>query len=184
MDVTPDEVVEFWRAAGPAKWFAKDEAFDPGFAHRFEAAHHAAARGEADHWAETPQGALALQILLDQAPRNIYRNSGHAFATDGKARALARAAVAAGQDQAVEPPLRPFFYLAFEHSEDMADQDEAIRLCKAHHEATGDAETLKWAELHRDIIVRFGRFPHRNAALGRRTTPAEQSFLDDGGFAG
>ena len=184
MDVTPDEVVRFWRAAGPPKWFAKDEAFDRALAQRIAAAPHAAARGEADDWAASAEGALALLILLDQVPRNIFRNSGHAFATDGKARAIARAAVSAGHDQAVEGPLRPFFYLPFEHSEDMADQDEAVRLCKAHHEAVGDAETLKWAELHRDIIVRFGRFPHRNAALGRRTTPAEKTFLDEGGFAG
>ena len=90
MDVTPDEVVRFWREAGPPKWFAKDEAFDRALAQRFEAAHHAAARGEADDWAASAEGALALLILLDQVPRNIFRNSGHAFATDGKARAIAR----------------------------------------------------------------------------------------------
>ena len=184
MDVTAAEVVEFWRAAGPPKWFAKDDAFDQTLAVRFGEAHHAAARGEADDWSATADGALALLLLLDQIPRNIFRNSGHAFATDGKARQLARAAISAGHDQVVEAALRPFFYLPFEHSEDMADQDEAVRLCAEHKAATGDADTLKWAELHRDIIVRFGRFPHRNAALGRRTTPAEQAFLDDGGFSG
>ena len=93
-------------------------------------------------------------------------------------------AIAAGHDQATAAILRPFFYLPYEHSEDMGDQDEAVRLCAALKEAEGDADTLKWAELHRDIIVRFGRFPHRNAALGRRTTPSEQAFLDEGGFAG
>ncbi|MDP1616113.1 DUF924 family protein [Phenylobacterium sp.] len=184
MDVTAKQVVDTWREAGPAKWFAKDEAFDRALARDFEAAHHAAARGELDGWAEDAVGALALLILLDQIPRNIFRDSGHAFATDGKARLIARAAISAGHDQAVEAQLRPFFYLPYEHSEDMGDQDEAVRLCAAHHEAVGDADTLKWAELHRDIIVRFGRFPHRNAALGRRTTPSEQAFLDEGGFAG
>ncbi|WP_300575303.1 DUF924 family protein [Phenylobacterium sp.] len=184
MDVTAKQVLDAWREAGPAKWFAKDDAFDRVLARDFEAAHHAAARGELDDWAKEAQGALALLILLDQIPRNIFRESGHAFATDGKARAVAKAAIAAGHDQAVEAKLRPFFYLPYEHSEDMGDQDEAVRLCAALKEAEGDADTLKWAEIHRDIIVRFGRFPHRNAALGRRTTPSEQAFLDEGGFAG
>lgn len=184
MDVTAKQVVDTWREAGPAKWFAKDEAFDRSLARDFEAAHHAAARGELDDWGKDAVGALALLILLDQIPRNIFRDSGHAFATDGKARALAKAAIAAGHDQAVEAQLRPFFYLPYEHSEDMGDQDEAVRLCAAHKEAAGDTESLKWAEVHRDIIVRFGRFPHRNAALGRRTSPSEQAFLDDGGFSG
>ncbi len=184
MDVTAKQVVDTWREAGPAKWFAKDEAFDRSLARDFEAAHHAAARGELDEWAKDAQGALALLILLDQVPRNIFRESGHAFATDGKARAIAKAAISAGHDQTVEAKMRPFFYLPYEHSEDMGDQDEAVRLCAALKEAEGDADTLKWAEIHRDIIVRFGRFPHRNAALGRRTTPSEQTFLDEGGFAG
>ncbi len=184
MDVTAQQVVQAWREAGPAKWFAKDEAFDRSLARDFEAAHHAAARGELDGWADTSAGALALLILLDQIPRNIFRGSGHAIATDGKARAVARAAIAAGHDLATEAMLRPFFYLPYEHSEDMGDQDEAVRLCAAHKAAVGDTGTLKWAELHRDIIVRFGRFPHRNAALGRGATPSEQAFLDGGGFAG
>lgn len=184
MDVTAQQVVQAWREAGPAHWFSKNEIFDRRLALDFEAAHHAAARGELDHWASDAEGALALLILLDQIPRNIYRQSGHAFATDGKARAIARAAIAAGHDLATEAILRPFFYLPYEHSEDMGDQDEAVRLCAALKETDGDADTLKWAEIHRDIIVRFGRFPHRNAALGRRTTPSEQAFLDDGGFAG
>lgn len=184
MDITPKQVVEAWRSAGPEKWFAKNEAFDARLAKDFEAAHHAAARGELDDWTADAEGTLALLILLDQIPRNIFRGSAHAFATDGKARQIARAAIAAGHDQALDAILRPFVYLPFEHSEDMGDQDEAVRLCAAHKEATGDTDTLKWAELHREIIVRFGRFPHRNAALGRRTTPTEQAFLDEGGFAG
>lgn len=184
MAATPQDVIGFWRAAGPQKWFAKTPAFDESIRLKFEPVHHRAARGEYDAWVESAEGALALLILLDQFPRNLYRNSGHAFATDGKARAIARKAVSAGFDRQVEPQLRPFFYLPFEHSEDLADQDECIRLCTLHKDATGDAETLKWAEIHRDIIVRFGRFPHRNPALGRITTPKEQAFLDEGGFGG
>jgi uncharacterized protein (DUF924 family) len=184
MAATPQDVIGFWRQAGPQKWFGRNTAFDEAIRLKFEAVHHRAARGEYDAWAETSQGALALLILLDQFPRNLYRSSAHAYATDGKARAIARKAVAAGFDQAVEAMLRPFFYLPFEHSEDLADQDECVRLCLEHREATGDEETLKWAQLHRDIIVRFGRFPHRNPMLGRITTPNEQAFLDDGGFAG
>lgn len=181
MAFTPASVVDVWKAAGPAKWFAKSDAFDQSLRMQFDIPHFRAATGEHDAWAETPEGALALLILLDQVPRNIFRNSGHAFATDGKARQIARAAIAAGHDMAAEAQLRPFFYLPFEHSEDLADQDFGIDCCKR---GGVDADTLKWAILHRDIIVRFGRFPHRNKALGRTTTPEEQAFLDEGGFAG
>ncbi|MDB5457559.1 MAG: hypothetical protein JWP92_3144 [Caulobacter sp.] len=184
MAVDPRDVLQVWTAAGPDAWFGKDDAFDARLRQRFEAAHHAAARGEHDAWAETPDGALALLLLLDQIPRNLYRGSGHAFATDGKARAVARAAVAAGFDRLVAPDLRLFVYLPFEHSESLADQDQGVSLFERLQIDTGDAESLKWALGHREIIARFGRFPHRNAALGRTTTPAEQAFLDEGGFAG
>lgn len=184
MAATPQDVLGFWRAAGPTKWFAHVRAFDEAIRLKFEPVHHRAARGEYDNWAATAEGSLALLVLLDQFPRNLYRNSAHAFATDPKARSIARAAVAAGQDRQVEPLLRAFFYLPFEHSEDLADQDESVRLFTALKDDAGDAESLKWAVLHRDIIVKFGRFPHRNPALGRITTPNEQTWLDDGGFAG
>ena len=180
MPATPNDVLHFWRDAGPARWFAKSARFDAAIRLKFEAVHHAAARGEHDAWAETAEGALALLILLDQFPRNLYRSSGHAFATDPKARSLARAAVAAGFHRQVEPDLRQFFVLPFEHSEDLADQDEAQRLARE----LADPDIAKWAEIHRDIIARFGRFPHRNACLGRATTPQEQAFLDAGGFGG
>jgi uncharacterized protein (DUF924 family) len=176
----PNDILHFWRVAGPAQWFKKSDRFDAAIRLKFEPVHHAAARGQYDAWAATPEGALALLLLLDQFPRNLYRGSGHAFATDGKARAIARAAVEAGFHRQVEPVLQGFFVLPFEHAEDLADQDEAVRLARE----LGDADTLKWAELHRDIIVRFGRFPHRNVALGRVTTPKEQEFLDEGGFSG
>jgi len=180
----PKDVTGYWRAAGPSKWFKKSAAFDEALRLKFEPIHHAAARGEYDAWAQTSDGALALLLLLDQFPRNLYRGSAHAFATDPKARSLARAAILAGHDLAVEAQLQPFFYLPFEHSEAMADQDESVRLCTGLRDRTGDEDTLKWAHLHRDIIARFGRFPHRNACLGRETTAAEQAFLDEGGFAG
>ena len=173
-------MIGFWRQAGPAKWFARNVAFDEACRLKFEPVHLRAARGEYDAWTETPEGALALLILLDQMPRNLYRGSGHAFATDGKARAVAKAAVAKGWHRKVEPELAQFFVLPFEHSEDIADQDEALALAVE----LDDSDILKWVTIHRDIIVRFGRFPHRNPALGRTTSPEEQAFLDEGGFSG
>ena len=176
--ISPETVVTFWQQAGPGKWFAKDDAFDAEFRRRFESAHFAAARRELDAWMETPDGALALLILLDQFPRNVFRNTGHAFATDPLALHLANEAVARGHHDAVAPALRNFLLLPFEHSERLEDQDRYLQL------VVGDAESVKWGHIHRDIIVRFGRFPHRNAALGRQTTPEEQAFLDSGGFGG
>lgn len=171
------EVLTFWKEAGPGKWFKKSPAFDAEIRTRFEAAHFAAARRELDGWADTAEGALALLLLLDQFPRNMFRNSGHAFATDPLAKMFAERAVTAGFSNALAPELRNFFHMPFEHSEALADQDRAVALA-------ADADALKWAVIHRDIIVRFGRFPHRNAALGRETTAEEQAFLDSGGFGG
>ncbi len=180
--VEPAAIVRFWREAGAKRWFAKEAAFDADIRLRFEAAHLAATRGEFDAWRATADGALALVLLLDQVPRNLYRGSPHAFAADPLARVVSRAAIDAGHDRAVAPELRNFFYLPFAHSESLADQDFGLRLCAALEREAG--EEAKWARLHRDIIVRFGRFPHRNRALGRETTEAEQAFLDAGGFAG
>ena len=180
MTTTPDDILDFWTQAGAKRWFAKDPAFDATIRDRFETDHHAAARGEHDAWAAAANGALALLILLDQAPRNLYRGSAHAFATDPKARAVARAAAEQGWHLAVAPAMRQFMLLPFEHSESLADQDAGLTRAAE----TGDAEILKWMRIHRDIIVRFGRFPHRNRALGRATTAEEQAFLDEGGFRG
>ena len=180
MSATPEDILGFWRNAGPKQWYARNSRFDDAIRLKFEGVHHAAARGEYDAWADTPKGALALLILLDQFPRNLYRGSAHAFATDPKARAVARAAADRGWHAQVEPPMRQFMLLPFEHSEDIADQDRGLALA----EGLGDPEMAKWHGIHRDIIARFGRFPHRNAALGRTTTAEEQAFLDDGGFAG
>ena len=184
MTAHPLDIVGFWRSAGPRKWFAKDAGFDSMIALKFEQTHYRAAQRRYDKWAETPEGALALLILLDQFPRNLYRGTAHAFATDPLARTFARAALAASHDQAVEAKLRPFFYLPFEHSESLADQEFCVELCAALQADTGDENTIKWALEHRDVIARFGRFPHRNAVLGRETTPEEQVFLDEGGFSG
>ena len=178
--MSPETLVTFWTDSGPQKWFAKDDAFDADLRTHFEAAHQAAARGGFPEWEERPEGALALLLLLDQIPRNIYRGSAHAFATDARAVEVATRAIAKGFDEKFETGLRCFFYLPFEHSERAEDQARAMAL----YEALGDAEFLKYAILHRDIIARFGRFPHRNAVLGRITTPQEQAFLDGGGFAG
>ncbi|HTK33899.1 MAG TPA: DUF924 family protein [Caulobacteraceae bacterium] len=178
------EILEFWRTAGPKAWFKADPAFDADIRARYEPAHFAAARGELADWADMAEGALALLLLTDQFARNLFRGSAHAFATDPMARAVADRAVRADFHLEFEPGLRPFFFLPFEHSESLADQDRSVALHLAHEQATGDANSLKWARLHRDIIKRFGRFPHRNAALGRQTTPQEAEFLANGGFAG
>jgi len=180
LPATPNDILTFWRAAGPEKWFKKDKAFDEAIRLKFEPTHHAAARGEYDHWTETAEGALALLILLDQFPRNLFRGSAHAWATDPKARLIARRALEAGFHRQVEPQLAQFLVLPFEHSEVLADQEVAQRTA----DELQDAELVKWCGVHREIIARFGRFPHRNAALGRETTPEEQAFLDEGGFAG
>ena len=174
------EVVSFWREAGPDRWFTKDDVFDKEIRERFFDTYEAAAAGKLSDWEQSAQGALALLILLDQFPRNMFRADARAFATDPLARAITAGAIVRGFDSQVPKGLRGFFYLPFEHSEDLADQERCIALNKA----IGDAENLKWAEIHADIIRRFGRFPHRNAALGRTTTPEEQAFLDGGGFAG
>jgi uncharacterized protein (DUF924 family) len=173
------EVVRFWRDAGPKAWFAKDETFD-GRCRAFEKAHHAAARREYASRELDAEGALAIILLLDQIPRNIYRDSPHAFATDRLAQAVTQRAIAKGFDAATEAALRPFFYLPLEHAEDLALQEESVRLTAS----LPDPEYLKYARIHRDVIARFGRFPHRNAILGRPSTPEELAFLAEGGFAG
>ena len=177
--MTPADIVDFWVQAGPERWFAKSDSFDDQIRTRFEALHFAAARRELDSWASEPQGALALLLLLDQFPRNLFRKTGHAFATDPLARRFADSAIQAGFDRQVTDKLRNFFYLPFEHSESLADQERCVALC-----ADSTQSDQHYAMLHRDIIQRFGRFPHRNAELGRTSTAEEEAFLRSGGFAG
>lgn len=172
-------VVEFWRAAGPSLWFAKDEAFDKRFRDRFLAHYEAAARGEFVGWAGSADGALALVILLDQFPRNAFRGTARMYATDGHARLVAEAAIKAGHDRTVDHELAKFFYLPFAHSEQLADQERSVTLTRR----LGEPD-LSHAREHRDIISRFGRFPHRNPILGRKMTPEEMRFLENGGFRG
>jgi uncharacterized protein (DUF924 family) len=174
------DVLAFWLAAGSDRWFEHDDAFDAAIRERFAATCEDAVAGLLSGWENSPEGALALVIALDQFPRNIFRGSARSYAADPLARAAAARAVAKGFDRQIAMPGRAFFYLPFEHSEDLADQERAVALFRE----TGDADLLKWAELHADIIRRFGRFPHRNAALGRTATPEEQAFLDAGGFGG
>lgn len=176
---TPEQVLAFWRQAGPARWFGKDEAFDRRFTVRFLDTHLAAARRELDHWMDTPDGALALQILLDQFPRNAFRGTAHMFATDPLALSLARIALERGHDRAVDETLRVFFYLPLEHSESLVDQRRSVALC-----APLGGQYADYAKVHLEVIERFGRFPHRNAVFGRQTTDEERVFLDAGGFSG
>ena len=178
--VGPQEVLTFWRAAGPPKWFRKNVDFDREITQRFLACHEAAAAGRLAEWEATPEGALALLILLDQFPRNMFRDSARAFATDPLARAVAERAVARGLHRQMPSGERMFFQLPFEHSENLADQERSLALSREINGGKADS----YAEGHADIIRRFGRFPHRNATLGRLSTAEEQAFLDGGGFAG
>jgi uncharacterized protein (DUF924 family) len=184
MSALPVDVTGFWIAAGPQKWFAKSDAFDDAIRLRFEPVHHAAARGDYAAWESTAEGALALLLLFDQFPRNLYRGSAHAFATDPLARAIAARALDSAKDAAVAATLRTFFYLPFMHSEALGDQDRSVALYEALDAETGDVESLKYAVEHREIIRRFGRFPHRNMVLGRDASPEERAFLEGGGFGG
>lgn len=178
---TPQDVLTFWREAGPEKWWKKDPAFDQQIRDTFSATHADAVAGRLAAWAETAEGALALVIVLDQFPRNMFRDDAAAYSGDAMALAVAKAAIDEQFDHEIEPSLRAFFYLPFMHSEELADQDRCIELF-AHLE--GAEENRQYAQIHRDVIAKFGRFPHRNAVLGRIMSPAEQQFLDEGGFAG
>ena len=173
------DVVEFWRNAGPQRWFRKDPAFDAQFRDRFAALHERAAAGELDHWLATPGGTLALLILLDQFPRNAFRGTPRMYATDERARRIARMALERRLDEQVPFELRNFVYLPFMHSEDPADQQVAVAKT-----ATLPGDSHRYAVHHQDIVRRFGRFPHRNAVLGRTSTADEERFIAEGGFGG
>lgn len=177
--ITPLDVLDFWWEAGPAKWFAKDDKFDKRCQDMFLPSIQAAKAGDLDQWQQTADGALALLILLDQMSRNVYRGSPEAFAADSKAVAIAEEALERGFDRAFPKEARGFFYLPFEHSENMDHQERAVDLSKA----TGDKELYHYALIHMDVIRRFGRFPHRNEVLGRQSTPDEIAFLEAGGFS-
>jgi len=175
----PQEVLDFWfDPESVAKHFEKDAAFDDRIRQGFGPAHAAACAGELDHWMATPDGALALVIVLDQFSRNLFRGDARAFACDPEARRIADIAIARGDDLAMPEERRKFFYLPLEHSEDLADQERCVELMTSRLESPVSHE---YAEAHRRIIARFGRFPHRNAALGRESTAEELAFLQEPG---
>lgn len=184
--VTAQDVLDFWFQGEPGTWrtdpwFRKSDAFDSHIRDRFALALQAAQDGVLDPWTATPDGTLALLILLDQFARNIHRGSHLAFAGDAHALRIARAAIAAGIEDRITPVQRIFLYLPFEHSEDLADQEDSIRLFESLPEAEWRDSVIDYARRHRDVIRDFGRFPHRNAALHRTNTPEEQAWLDAGG---
>lgn len=171
---TVRDVLEFWFSDRMQPyWFAKSEEIDHRITEEFGPTYEAALRRELDPWMETAEGALALVITLDQFPRNMFRGSGRSFESNDLALEHARAALNAGFDQQIEATQRQFFYLPFMHSEDLPDQTLSVEL----YEALGNENSLAFAIAHRDIIERFGRFPHRNAVLDRPSTPDEVEFL-------
>jgi uncharacterized protein (DUF924 family) len=178
--MTPEDVTSFWEQAGPGRWFFKDAAFDGALRRHFGEALTRARAGALDEWGETPEGALGLVLLLDQMSRNIHRGSPLAFAADAKALRLARRSIGRGFHQKLSAPRAQWLIMPFEHAEDLDAQHRAVAL----FQTMGLSEMAYWAQVHLDIIARFGRFPHRNAVLGRVSSPEELEFLKSGGFAG
>ncbi|WP_205543939.1 DUF924 family protein [Rubrobacter indicoceani] len=187
MDTRVRETLDFWFGDGGAEyygsareeWFKKDADFDAEIKSRFAGLYREAASGEHDDWREDPESCLALIIVLDQFPRNMFRGDPETHATDDKALYLAKYAVAEGHDRALPPFQRVFVYMPYMHSEDVEDQESCVRL----FEALGEnyRYNLKFAVQHRDVVARFGRFPHRNDLLGRESTPEELEFLKEPG---
>jgi uncharacterized protein (DUF924 family) len=179
-DITPAEILTFWRAAGPDRWYTRDDAFDAEVKRRYLSLWQSAAAGQLSAWENGDDGALALTIVLDQFPRNMFRGDPRTYASDAAARAVAGRAIARGTDTRVAADLREFLYLPFMHSEHLGDQLRCVDLFRQ----VGESDNLEYAKDHAAIIRRFGRFPHRNRVLGRVMTAEEQAFLDDGGFQG
>lgn len=176
----PIDVLAFWWQAGPSAWFSSDPDFDAACRDQFLEAHEAAASGALDDWAAQPHSALALIILLDQLPRNMFRGTPRMFATDEKAMQLAEDAIANGLHLAYPLPVRRFFHMPFMHAESIGAQERCIDLCRAD----GDDDGYHYALVHMDAIRRFGRFPHRNEVLGRKSSVEELAYLKTGGFSG
>lgn len=184
----PEDILRFWFSDHAGKhWFKSTDAFDAEIRRAFEstaiaiAAQQSSVKTRHPWEAQSPEAHLALILCLDQFPRNMYRETPAAFAWDRFALASARRMVARKTDIHLSQKQRPFAYMPFMHSEKIEDQDECVRLCDAR---LTDPNTLKFAHIHRDIILRFGRFPHRNQILGRDSRPEEITFLEQGGFAG
>jgi len=170
-------LLAFWLGAGQKNWYLQSDEFDAACG-TFVGMWERARDGGCDAWGQTAAGSLALTILLDQIPRNVFRGSPRQFETDGKAVAVAQAAVAAGHDKVQLLPVRLFHYLPFEHAEDVALQEHCLDLLRP----LKDQDAYYWALVHADAIRRFGRFPHRNKVLGRESTAAELAYLETGGF--
>jgi uncharacterized protein (DUF924 family) len=179
-DMTPGDILAYWREAGHERWYARDATFDDDVRRRFFGLWQKAAAGELSSWETSDDGALALVIILDQFPRNMFRDDIRTYSTDALAREVADRAVGRGAGTRIEAGLLEFLYMPLMHSEQLSDQQRCVELFRK----AGDTDNLKYAEDHADIIRRFGRFPHRNRVLGRSTTPEEQAFLDNGGFSG
>ena len=177
----PIEILDFWLGEiGPEGWYAGGDEIDASIRERFAEIWQAAFDGGLEHWVEGTVGSLAYLILCDQFSRNMHRDTAKAFATDPQALAAAKKAVAEGWDLDAPEPERQFFYMPFEHAEDIADQDRAVELLSER--MASDPEMALHAEAHREIITRFGRFPNRNAAMGRENTAEEAEFLAAGGY--
>src|SRR5882724_2706800 len=179
-EATPADILAFWGEAGRDRWYRQDGAFDDEVRRRYLGLWHEAAAGGLSSWEASNDGALALVIVLDQFPRNMFRDDVRTYSSDALAREVASRAIARGADMRIEGALLEFLYMPFMHSEHLADQLRCVELFRKG----GNPESLRYAEGHADIIRRFGRFPHRNRIFGRTTTPEEQAFLDDGGFSG
>jgi uncharacterized protein (DUF924 family) len=178
----PDEILSFWLdEIGPKGWYSGGEDLDQTIRDKFEETYQAACQGALSLWLTYPSGTLAYIILMDQFPRNMFRDTPKSYATDKVARAAAKAAIAKGWDLKIDEPARQFFYMPLVHSECLTDQDRAVRLIKTRMPETG-AGNLLHAKAHREVIRKFGRFPNRNAAIGRETPAAEAAFLKQGGY--
>lgn len=182
MMANPDEILNFWLdEVGPKGWYEGGDALDETMRDRFQSMHKEACEGALSLWLTYPSGTLAYIILMDQFPRNMFRGTAKSFATDGVARAAAKAAISKGWDLRIDEPTRHFFYMPLVHSECLADQDRAVRLIMTRLPETGTGQLLH-AKAHREVIRKFGRFPNRNEAIGRETPPAEAAFLAEGGY--
>jgi uncharacterized protein (DUF924 family) len=179
-DVTPAGILAFWREAGRERWYKRHDAFDADIRRRYLDLWEQAATGRLAPWEANDDGALALVIVLDQFPRNMFRGTQAAFSSDALALDIARRAIERGAGGRVDPALLEFLYMPLMHSEHLGDQEHCVALFRG----TDNRESQKSAAEHTEIIRRFGRFPHRNGVLGRETTADEQAFLDGGGFAG
>ncbi len=175
---TIDKLLHFWfETLTPKDWYRPPPRVDADIERRFRDAYEALKDGVPDDWLATPRGMLAAILVLDQLPRNMFRGTPQAFATDGEALALAKRAIAEGMDERLPPAKRAFVYMPFQHSEDAADQARSVALFTE----LGNPLNLDYAIRHQDVVTRFGRFPHRNKILGRESTPEEEEFLKQPG---